>query len=413
MLPLALLAGMALALVPPLAYRQLAQQRLRAQAGLHAEELARIVRRTAERQPYLWRYGVAKRLRTAVHRQEGHRLRLAEVRACDGTLVVDGSRLGLRANPGPVGPLGFAPVVTRGVQVARVGVRLDAADEQRTFFGFSIVFLSLGTVVGLLLYLFPTRVVGRQAGELAGELVSLEEAERELRTKNRELAARVEAALGELRHLSGRVLSVQEEERRRLARDLHDSVGQLLTGLRLELELLATRPDRLDDAVRTAGRAVEELRTVVHDLRPPELEGQTLAQALRAETERFEGRTGVVAVFREQPPPQPGVALPELPEVLGTAVYRLLQEALHNVARHAGAREVVVTLRLPTGPGGVVGLIVADDGRGFDPSAVERGRGLSGMAERCAFFGGRLEVESTIGGGVQVRAELPVPPTTS
>jgi two-component system sensor histidine kinase UhpB len=208
----------------------------------------------------------------------------------------------------------------------------------------------------------------------------------------------------ERRESSRRALAAQEAERLRIALGLHDEVGQVLTGVLLQLDAVTkTAPaDRRQDLVDTqqaVRQALEEVRRIAQELRPELLEHLGLVSALTELSTKFSRRSGIVVDRRfpaELPPLSPEVEL---------AIYRVAQESLTNVARHARAR--CVELSLESGPRSVV-LRVADDGRGFDESAASNGHGgLSGMRERAVLVGGALAVKPSRRGGVEVRLEVP------
>jgi two-component system sensor histidine kinase UhpB len=205
------------------------------------------------------------------------------------------------------------------------------------------------------------------------------------------------------------VLRAQEEERRRLARDLHDEVNQALTAMLLRLEALAhdSPPERTGEVAelkRLANQAMEELLNLARQLRPSALDDHGLVPAVEAQLKRFAARTGVEAQLRADGDSS------RLPDDVGTVVYRIVQEALANVGRHAGATCVEVELTL-NGRG--TELRVRDDGAGFDPAAPRAGTrggaglGLEGMAERARLVGGDLDVRSTPGGGTSVTLRIP------
>jgi two-component system sensor histidine kinase UhpB len=209
------------------------------------------------------------------------------------------------------------------------------------------------------------------------------------------------------RRRSGQLaMRAQEEERRRLARDLHDEVNQALTAILLRLEALAhdTPPERapeLAELKRLVNQAMEELLTLARQLRPSALDDHGLVPAVEAQLKRFSARTGIEVRMSTEGDPN------ELPEVMQTAIFRVAQEALANVARHAGATVVEVDLDEDDGR---AELRVRDDGTGFDPGAIPRagterpgaGLGLGGMAERARLVGGELDVRSAPGGGTSV-----------
>jgi len=224
-----------------------------------------------------------------------------------------------------------------------------------------------------------------------------------------ELYAALEERGAALGRASASLLRAEETERRRIARELHDETGQVLTAIRLELGLLARQVEgnaaareALERALDLTGRALETIRAVVRGLRPVALDDLGLVPAVESLAEEFAGRTGVAVDCDAQP----GGDLPPEVEV---ALYRIFQEALTNVARHAEARHVRATLRRE---GAEVVLTVRDDGRGMDTAAVSRagdGRaGLAGMRERLMGLGGRLEVRSAPGQGVHLEARMPV-----
>jgi signal transduction histidine kinase len=203
-----------------------------------------------------------------------------------------------------------------------------------------------------------------------------------------------------------RVVEGQELERRRLARELHDETGQALTSILLGLKGLEERSK--DPASR---RAMEELRELVVstlqdvrrlavELRPSALDDFGLVAALERLTASFAEQTGISVDF------QTALAAERLPEEVETALYRIVQESLTNVVKHAQARRVSILLARKDG---AVKAVVEDDGQGFDPAEqTDDGYGLIGMRERLALLGGRLEIESGRDGGTTIAAEVPV-----
>jgi PAS domain S-box-containing protein len=215
---------------------------------------------------------------------------------------------------------------------------------------------------------------------------------------------------GHLQALSRRLLEVQEQERRRLARELHDEVGQVLTGVSLTLQSLrAACPESaaqpLAEAVAVVARAIQQVRDLSLDLRPSMLDDLGLEAALRWYAQRLTRRAGLTVHLAEAPPGQ------RPPAAVETACFRVAQEALTNTVRHAGARHVWVDL---IQDGAELHLIVRDDGAGFDVARARRRAaaggsfGLLGMQERVDLLGGRLEVESSPAQGTCVHASFPL-----
>jgi len=210
-----------------------------------------------------------------------------------------------------------------------------------------------------------------------------------------------------LRALSRRLLEVQEEERGRLARDLHDDIGQALTALKIQLESLSLAGDgalraRLAEGVQTVQHTLERVRQLSLSLRPSQLDDLGLAAALRSHLDRQAILAGLTAHFDAAEAPQ------DIDPDTETACFRVAQEAINNVLRHAHARNL--WLRVFTA-GGRLALSVRDDGRGFDLEAARRGAaslGLVGMEERIALAGGSLELRATPGEGTVVLATFPV-----
>jgi PAS domain S-box-containing protein len=228
----------------------------------------------------------------------------------------------------------------------------------------------------------------------------------EIQTVGRDITDRRQAELV-LEELSRRELEVQEEERRRLARELHDEIGQRLTGLRLTVDMLAgtmsaAELSALGEAQEVLAGLIRDVRDMSLNLRPPVLDDFGLLPALFWMFERYAARTRIQVKFAhaglDNRPCAPSVE---------TATYRIIQEALTNVARHAAVPEVVVNVWVETGR---LLVRIEDGGRGFAPEVIGAGgsSGLSGMRERINLLGGRLTVEAAPGAGTQILAELPL-----
>lgn len=215
-----------------------------------------------------------------------------------------------------------------------------------------------------------------------------------------EMLARLEAQRQESVTLT---LTAQEQERRRIARNLHDEIGQNLTAVLLQLDRLGRRvsPELRDEFEETAEfvrSSLDEVRRVARELRPGVLEDLGLANALRELCTMFSARGGL-RVERLIAP-----TLPPLSAEAELVIYRVAQESLTNAARHSGASKV--ELRLDRVPGGVV-LRVADNGRGLDHGVAETSvGGLRGMQEWALLVGGELDVASLEAGGVRVRLRV-------
>lgn len=221
------------------------------------------------------------------------------------------------------------------------------------------------------------------------------------------LTASFQRMLGRIedeRRRSGRmVLHAQEEERRRLARDLHDEVNQALTAILLRLEALShsAPPDlgsELTELKRLVNQAMSELLQLARQLRPTALDDHGLLPAMASQVRRFAAQTGIKADLTAT---GESAALDPDEEIV---VYRIAQEALANIARHAGATRVEVDLHAG---GDGVKLTVRDDGRGFETHRTGGGLGLGGMSERARLVGGELTIDSAPGAGTQLCLRVP------
>ena len=233
-----------------------------------------------------------------------------------------------------------------------------------------------------------------------GEPTGPEEVER-LHRAFRRMLERLEA---ERRRTSSAALAAQEEERARVARDLHDEVNQSLTGLLLRLE--ATRrnapPELAGELAETralANQAMQELLALARQLRPTALDDLGLKAALAGHVSELGDQSELEATFEAEG------SFSDLPQEVQLVVYRVAQEALSNALRHADARSVRVSLFREDGH---VELRIGDDGRGFTFDQAARGLGLSGMRERALLVGGDLRVESRPNVGTRVSLRVPI-----
>jgi signal transduction histidine kinase len=229
-------------------------------------------------------------------------------------------------------------------------------------------------------------------------------AEDELKHSNEELEIRVAARTAEqrlaesrLRELSRRLLRVQEEERRALARELHDEVGQLLGAIKLNLKALSPGSDeknaaRIHDGLEIVDATIAQIRDRALDLRPALLDDLGLASALEWLCRQQAKRSGITISFTASP-------LPTLAPDLATAIYRIVQEGITNALKHAVASRIEITVLTTDGK---VAVSIVDNGRGFDSGVVAPGVGLPGMRERVDTLGGRLSLASAHNAGTRI-----------
>jgi len=269
----------------------------------------------------------------------------------------------------------------------------------------SIPFFSDGHLAGLIQFGFPTpyRWLPRELDLLNAF------AERCLRGAERvrlmqDLAAREE----QVRSLAAHLLQAEEEERRRISRDLHDEVGQSMLFLRLHLEMLESKAPaelapKLAEARGVAERVIAEMRRIIAALHPSAVEELGLPAAIRHLSERFRKLYPIKVRLRLTP------YSARLPGETETAIYRVVQECYQNIGKHSGASRVNLLLRSTDT---LLELNVADDGVGFEVDravAQPKSFGLKGMRERVALLGGRLEIRSSPGHGATIAMRLPIP----
>jgi PAS domain S-box-containing protein len=269
----------------------------------------------------------------------------------------------------------------------------------------------------------------RKRGELASAAseeslrLSCGELEDRLAERSTELAAATEALHREVadrrsaeqrvRDLLGRHVQAIEDERSRISRELHDTLGQHLAALNIGLKMVDDMPGRS----AAAGQRLQQLRTVLdrlesevdrlsYELRPPALDELGLEEALRSYAQQWSGESGIEVDLHTH-----GLRTGRLPPLVETSLYRVVQEALTNVRKHAGATRagVIVERRLDE-----LRLVVEDDGCGFDPSGAgpDAGRhwGLRGMAERAMLVAGQIQIESQPGEGTTIYLAIPLRP---
>jgi signal transduction histidine kinase len=236
---------------------------------------------------------------------------------------------------------------------------------------------------------------------------ALRRANDELEHHVQERTAELASANAALRAMSLRLVEVQEQERRALARELHDEAGQVLTGLKMLVDrsrLEAPEPlrPRLDEALQLITDLISRVRSLSLELRPQMLDDLGLLVALDWLFKRYTQQTNIRVDFRHS------ALAGRLPAMLETAFFRIAQEALTNVARHAHVKEVAVRLWADAER---AGLQIEDQGAGMDADAALAARnstGLSGMRERAALLGGEFTLESKPGHGTRLTVELPL-----
>lgn len=419
--PLALLLLAIVGMSAPIAYLVMGARTVRASAQGSALHVAEALRGEIQEQPLLWRYNTLKvvpHLRAHTAHAEIKRVEVTDARGVpiDLGIVDDGElpeELVWASAPIHVGS-------PEGTPMAEVWVGATLAEIQREALLLLLGFAALGAGLAGLTYWLPVRAMGiadRRIGGLVRRLResqhALEELNASLEAQVRDRSARLEGALAavreqeqRLRELSGRAIELQEAERRALSRELHDSAGQALTAIRINLQLIAqkaTEPEVRKFAERTMATAdvtLEDIRRVVDRLGPSILDDMGLGAAVERYCDDFSERTGT-DVVREVTCPG------RFESAVETGVYRMVQEALTNVTRHADASEVRLRLAVEEKR---LRLSVQDDGTGFTvESALARGRrGLTGMRERAELLGGEFTLDSAPERGTQLEIVIPI-----
>lgn len=222
--------------------------------------------------------------------------------------------------------------------------------------------------------------------------------------ENADLYRGLEARSAQLERIAARMVHQHEDERRRLSRELHDETAQVFAAVNMQLGIMRESADavhaaKLDRLLALMNEGIRGIRSVTDRLRPPLLDDLGLLPALRGLVDDFADHRSMEVRF-EAPR-----SLPPIPEDAEVALFRALQEALSNVARHAGANRVEVKLGIE---GNAVVLVVSDDGRGMTHGVDRAGSGLDGMRERVTLLGGTVAVTNRPAGGLDLRVTLPI-----
>lgn len=392
--PLAVLVVVAFALSGPTAYYVTKVRELRAQAASSAVDLAAELREQALSRPVLWRYDSIKILNhlRAYRRSAG----------TDQIVIVDGS--GARVDVGE-DALEQALVWERapiGEGLGEVWIGASVADARGTALVLASVFATLGGLLAWLLVWLPISAQKKAELRIDELVTALERHRTELETEVRDRVAELRRADGRLNELTGRALALREAERQSIARDLHDSVGQTLTAMRIEAQLLEERStsEAVSASARrlreTADACIDEVRRAVERLRPGVLDDLGLKVALERHIEALREHADLDVRMSVRLDERLG------PEV-EHACFRIVQEALTNVIRHAEASEVDLSIEVRDS---AVEIEVKDDGQGIDPDQPS-GIGLESMRERAELLGGTFLLERGSSGGTRVFARLP------
>jgi signal transduction histidine kinase len=438
LVPIAVLVFAVVSLSAPLAMYALRLHGLRSVARTTGRSVAELIVREADERPALWRYDTLK----LVDHVRAYRVQadVVDVEVVDhegepigvghaGGVAAGGEREG--ANGSTAGAQLAAlweptPIVIHDETVGHVWVGVSTVRARQNALLLLLPFALLGAMLAGLLYAVPMRSMGHAerrivalVGELEGSRAALATLNQSLEQQVAERSSELRRAYAELvrkeerlREISRRAIALSEGERRAIGRELHDSVGQALTAIRIHLTLLgdlvasgapgaaARAGTMIAQSISMTDETLEEIRRAVMRLGPAILDEIGLAEALERYCDDFAERSRIEVRRSIEAGGGP------LSQGVEGALYRIAQEALTNVAKHAGAASVSVEL---TNEGGAVVLAIEDDGAGFVPGSPEAsgGHGLPGMRERVELLGGTLKLASEPGKGTKLRVELP------
>jgi signal transduction histidine kinase len=412
--PLVVLLFFVVSISAPVAYYIMGSRTVEATAQATARQVARIVREEAELRPRLWRY--------EADRIVDYTRRHAESPSIVRIDLLDGAGRQIDLGHPQRDPTGLfwvrEAVVINDNHVGEVWVGATTAELVGDSLGLLGAFGGIGLILATLLFVVPLRATGAAETHIVALIRRLEESSLALEQFNLRLeglvaerSKQLAEALHEITELSSRAVSMQEAERRAISRELHDSAGQALTAVRLNLQIIESQlemksidshavGERARKAMSVLDGALEEIRRVVHRLAPVVLDEVGLRSAIERQCIDAADRSGIEVN-----------AQVEIPESLGQGLditcYRLVQEALTNVSRHAHASQVTVTV---TADVEAVHIEISDDGVGFDlEDALAKGRrGVRGMRERVELLGGSFDLVSAPGKGTTLRVELPL-----
>ncbi|NHZ84846.1 MAG: PAS domain S-box protein [Planctomycetia bacterium] len=337
----------------------------------------------------------------------------------DGVFVVDNQGVLLFVNTELVKLLGIPldKIINQPLQEIFQGENVKSLllCIEQTFKSEKVEKVEFDLTIGKNLYWFETILIPQHKAEISSFNVlgiSRDITERKvLENKQRELVATLKNQQDTLKLLSKEVIRAQEEERARISRDIHDEIGQALTALTFNLELLKNPENqkeeiekRIEDCKRLVETTIEDVRRFSYELRPTILDDLGLLPAFQSHAREYKERTGIeiqINVIRD---------IDEINDELKTVLYRIFQESLNNIAKHAHASRVIIDL---THQGNKLNFKIQDNGVGFNTDAVLNrgidagGLGIKGIRERVELIGGKLNLKSKPNKGTELWVSIP------
>ncbi|TNE45728.1 MAG: sensor histidine kinase [Deltaproteobacteria bacterium] len=416
--PLVFALALAISLSAPIAYFVLQYQLLQQQSQSFSQRLVSFVQQEAQRYPVMWSYNARKLLQHLKRYHAPEQLECIEIWNQHRKVV---GRCNSPQTSRPRALWTSTPIVLGQQSVGYVWVGMRTASLRRNTLHLLLIFTAFGLVLAWALYTISLQTTRTAESQLLDALKQLTQAQIELSKLNQNLEDKVQQRTSELngayqqlqhkesrlRELTDKVLALQDEERRAIARELHDSVGQSLTAVRLQLQLLAQQTlspaqgaELAQQTLAMTDHTIDEVRRAVHRLGPTVVQELGLPSALQRLCNSLPTETVIdlTVSWPESEKERPSLRVENV-------LYRIAQEALHNITKHADAQEASVTL---THDHNVVTLQVKDNGKGFhyNPTVIE-GHGLRSIRERCELLDGTLTVESHPGQGTRLQVDLP------
>ncbi|MDP3275292.1 MAG: sensor histidine kinase [Deltaproteobacteria bacterium] len=401
--PLLTLFGVLLALGAPLAHHTVGARELRQRCDTVATQAAVLLSQEAQERPVLWRYDSIKLL--AHLRAYRVQPAVAWVRVLDPV----GRPIEQRVQQ-DLGPVLWCSheVQARSVVVGQVWVAMDLRVLRRSSLGLLALFALVGLSLGMTVYALVLRSIRAAVRRIDALVAALESSNVSLEKTVAHRTEALEHALFALHNTTARALALQEQERRAIGRDLHDSVGQALTAVRIHGQLAAQRASAdagqtqlLDKLLHTTDSAIEELRRALSRLAPALLGELGLVGAARRTLDDLAALAGLTVH-------ESMASELALPPAIELVVFRTVQECSTNVLRHAGAKNVWISLAMIENSQ-AIRLVFEDDGVGVALGDSSPARfGLSAMRERAALLRGKLEIARRDEGGTRLSLEIPV-----
>lgn len=424
LLPVALFTLVIVTFSAPMAFLIIRTRELQGQAQVLAQQVAQLLQKEMRNQSELWQYDTIKIIEhLRVYRRQDHVTRIEVTDRIGRPIELTATDVrALQTGAAKAEIWETAAIHFDHQQAGSVWVAMSLTHIRRRTLLLLSVFLMLGLLLSCSIYAIPMKSIKHAEQRIDNLISRLEQTQASLCTLNQTLEQQVverSAQLSDaylklqhreqtLRELSNRNLAIQEAERRAIARELHDSAGQALTAIHIHLQLIEQyleQPEKIQqivaDTITMTDQTLQEIRRAVMMLGPSVLDDFGLTIALQRACEDFSERTSIpIACKIEQD-------LPPIPTNMENACYRIVQEAFTNIARHAKAKRVQISLQCKAN---MLEIKITDDGCGFDCTAKlsHNQRGIRGICERIELLGGKISFQSNPQHGTAIDISLPL-----